>query len=52
MDPNRNKLAREARVLYMLAENMQNIMLEMFFEEFIEIDEEEKRMARQEDLPF
>ena len=46
-------LAREARVLYILAQNMQRIMLDMFLEEFITLDEEEQRLlGQQHDLPF
>jgi hypothetical protein len=37
-------LARKARTLYMLTQNMQKTMLEMFLDEFIDLDEEEERM--------
>jgi hypothetical protein len=52
-DHNRNDLARNAWLLYKLAQTMQKTMLEMFFDEFCEIDEEEHKVhSRKEELPF
>ena len=46
-------LACKARDLYSLTQNMQKIMLEMFFNEFMDLDEkEEKIRCQQDDLPF
>jgi hypothetical protein len=52
-DHNRNDLARNAWLLYKLAIAMQKTMLEMFFDEFCDIDEKEENVQYQrEDLPF
>ena len=52
-DHNRNDLARNAWLLYKLAQTMQKTMLEMFFNEFCDIDEEELLAKnRKEELPF
>jgi hypothetical protein len=52
-DHNRNDLARNAWLLYKLAIAMQKTMLEMFFDEFCDIDEEEQKVrSRTEELPF
>ena len=54
MDTNKNNdLIRMARDLYLLARNMQKLMLEMYFNEFMELDEEEQRLRLQnEEMPF
>lgn len=50
---NYKDLACKARDLYSLTLAMQKIMLQMFFDEFVELDEkEEKLRIRQDDLPF
>jgi len=52
-DSNRNNLARNAWLLYKLAQTMQKTMLEMFFDEFCDIDEEERKVqCKKEELPF
>jgi hypothetical protein len=52
-DYNRNDLARNAWLLYKLAQTMQKTMLEMFFDEFCDIDEEEQKVrCLRENLPF
>jgi hypothetical protein len=45
--PNHQILVRNARDLYRLAQNMQKIMLEMFLNEFIDLDNEEEKMRIQ-----
>jgi hypothetical protein len=54
MDANKHDdLIRNARDLYMLAQKMQKLMLEMYFNEFIDLDEEEKRLRLQgNEMPF
>jgi len=51
---NHKNLAYNAWLLYKLAQTMQKTMLEMFFNEFCDIDEEERcaSMQREEKLPF
>ncbi len=47
-------LAAKARDLYSLTQAIQKIMLDMFFEEFCDLDEQEekKRLQQQYELPF
>jgi hypothetical protein len=46
-------LVRNARELYMMAQKMQKLMLDMFFDEFIDLDDEEQKICMQsEELPF
>ena len=52
-DQNYKDLACKARDLYSLTQAMQKIMLQMFFDEFMDLDEkEEKQRLLQDDLPF
>ena len=52
-DSNRQRLVHNARTLYDLSRNMQKIMLEMFIDEFIDLDEEEEKMIRMcQEPPF
>lgn len=47
-------LAYNAWLLYKLAQTMQKTMLEMFFDDFCDIDQEERtdKIQREEKLPF
>lgn len=48
-----NELVRNARDLYMMAQEMQKLMLDMFFNEFMDLDEEEQKIRIQsEEMPF
>ena len=48
-----NDLARNAWVIYKMATDMQKTMLQMFFEEFCDLEEEEQSLRmQQQDLPF
>lgn len=50
---NYKDLACKARNLYLLTQAMQKIMLQMFFDEFIDLDEEEEKLRKRQDkLPF
>lgn len=52
-DQNFKDLALRARNLYRLMANMQNTMLEIFFDEFCDLDErEQKQMMLSEEQPF
>jgi hypothetical protein len=43
LDQRHRELACTARELYSLASKLQKLMLEMFFDEFCDLDEEEQR---------
>jgi hypothetical protein len=50
---NYKDLACKARDLYLLTQTMQKIMLQMFFDEFMDLDEKEEKLRNlQDDLPF
>jgi hypothetical protein len=51
--PNIESIARDAWLIYNQARNMQKIMLEVFFDEFITFEEEDRNLfLSQEELPF
>jgi len=53
-DQNFKDLASKARDLYSLTQAIQKIMLDIFFEEFCDLDEQEekKRLQQQYEFPF
>jgi hypothetical protein len=52
-DPKYKNLVENAKILCDMTQRMQDILLELFFDDFIEIDEEEDRMKLLcQDPPF